>query len=582
MDNAAFQVAAGERVAVVGPNGSGKSTLLRMILGEVAPDHGRVRLAQRVKVAFYEQHPRFAPGATGRDALAEGAEAPPEVARELAEIEARLGDPALYESGEADDVLARYAQLKAEAQRAATLGADDEALAAILDGIGVGDLDRPVASLSGGERTRLFLARCLARADPEGLLILDEPTNHLDVETIEWLEEWLLAYAGAAVFVAHDRAFLDNVATRVLAFEDARLASYPGNYEAYERVREEDQARLAAQREREAKELARQKAVVEQFRHQKRFDGQMASRLKRLERYREAIDRTPDPLVQKAQLTVDFPSVAKSSQDVVRVRGLGKKYGERIVLYGLDLDVVKGDRLALVGANGAGKTTLLRILTGRERKDVGTVEVAPGVKGAYYAQGNEDLVPERTLAAEVLAARPGLEEDDVRALLGRFGFRHGYDPARKVQSLSGGERARLSILKTILAPSNLLVLDEPTNHLDLESRRALAGALNAYTGTIVLVSHDRWLLDSVATKVAVIARGAAKVFEGDFTQAREQAMMEAFTPQKPTRYLVKKGFKDYDTGARHAAGSIVELTDADLEAKRLWRTALSMGWMVEE
>jgi len=583
LDGAAFSIEAGERIALVGPNGAGKTTLIEMIAGRARPDEGTLLLAPRLPIAYFEQHAKVGPDATARQVLAAAATVPPEIAAELASLEERMADPALYESGEADVVVARYGELQREAAQAQAAGSD-AAGSAIAEALGFAedDLGKKAAHLSGGERTRLLLAKALHAAEPSGLLILDEPTNHLDVETVEWLEDWIGGYAGTVLLVSHDRAFLDNLATRVLWLHDGAIESYPGNYSDFERVRSEDQQRLLLQREREEKELERQKAVIEQFRHMKRFNGQMASRLTRLEKYRAAIDRTPDPLVARAAMALGFPETFKSSREVVRVRGLGKKLGERVLFYGLDLDVVKGDRMGLAGPNGVGKTTLLRILTGREKKDVGTIEVAPGVKGAYYAQGHEGLDERRSLLDEVRGARPGLAEEDGRALLGRFGFRHDHDPARKVASLSGGERSRLALLKTILSPSNLLILDEPTNHLDLDSVKALVGALNAYQGTLLVVSHDRWFLDSVVDKVAILARGQAKVFTGDLTAARTAAAMEAFATERTTRYLVKKGFKDYDAGVRHAAGSTLDLTPADLQGKRLYRTAVEMGWMAPE
>lgn len=583
-DDATFAVEPGERVALVGPNGSGKSTLLAIVAGRVTPDAGRVSAPPHARITVFDQHPEFRKDDTIRDVLQQEAAVDPVLAEEYARVEARIADPALYETDEANAVLARYGELQQEIARAKASAAPDARRDALLEALGFTDDDagRRVASLSGGERTRLFLARALASADPSGLLVLDEPTNHLDVETIEWLEEWLVAYGGAVLMVAHDRAFLDNVTTRVLALEAGRVASYPGDYSAFERAREEDAARLAAQREREQKELARQKAVIEQFRHQKRFDGQMASRLLRIAKYQSTIDKTPDPLVQKVQMSVAFPASHKSSQDVIRIRGLGKQYGDRVLFYGLDLDVLKGDRMAIAGANGVGKTTLLRVITGREKKDVGNLEVAPGVKGVYFAQGNESLDPKNSLGKEVLLVRPGIAVEDVRALLGRFGFRGEGDVERTVSTLSGGERARLQLLKTILTPSNLLILDEPTNHLDLESRKALVGALNAYEGTLLVVSHDRWFLDSVVNKVAVLARREARVFVGGYTDARTQASMQSFSVEKPTRYVVKKAFKDYDAGVKHTVGSVIALTPAEFEAKRLWRSALSMGWMSEE
>ena len=615
IEGVTFELSTGERAALVGPNGAGKSTLLRLLFGELPPDHGSLRIASHTRLTRFDQHPAFGKDDTLADALSAGAAIPQTLATELAALEARLADPALYESPEANEVLARYGDLQRDAQRAKAAAGASAADTALFEEMGFteADLARKVASLSGGERTRLFLARTLAQADPQGLLVLDEPTNHLDVETIEWLEAWLGQYTGALIVVAHDRAFLDNVATRVLSIEGGRLASYPGNYTAFEEQREVDRARLVARREREQKELDKQKAVIEQFRHQKRFDGQMASRMLAVAKLKAAVDRTPDPLVEKVQMAVGFPESFKSSNDVLRVRGLGKKFGEprsaskgsdaspgrgeprsasegadasrgrveRILFYGLDLDVRKAERIALVGANGAGKTTLLRVLVGRETKDVGTIEMTPGTKGVYFAQGHENLSPEHTLKQELSLVRPGVAEEDLRALLGRFGFRREDDLHRKVSTLSGGERSRLQLLKTILTPSNLLILDEPTNHLDLLSREALAHALNAYKGALLVVSHDRWFLDSVVDKVAVLARGQVKMFAGGFTDARIASQMEGFSNEKPRTYVVRKAFKDYDASAKHTVGSTLALTDAEIETKRIYRTALSLGWMEE-
>ncbi|HWG89792.1 MAG TPA: ABC-F family ATP-binding cassette domain-containing protein [Candidatus Thermoplasmatota archaeon] len=581
LDGATFQIETGERVALVGPNGHGKSTLLRMITGHERPDGGMLDVTAP-SVSYFTQHPEVPAGATIRDLLSSGGSVPPELAAEMAELEARMADPALYESDEATAVVERYGEVQREIAQAKAATATDPADSPLFEALGwtEDDLPRKAAQLSGGERTRVFLVKVLSEADPEGLLILDEPTNHLDVETIEWLEDWLQAYKGAVLLVAHDRAFLDSVATRTLALERGNLESYPGNYSEYERLRDEDETRLAAQREREAKEMDRQKAVIEQFRHQKRFNGQMASRLNRLAKYRAAIDKTPDPLVEKVQFSLGFGEAQKSSNDVIRIRGLTKKYEDKVLFKDLTLDVNKGDRLGLAGANGAGKTTILRMLTGREKRDTGTIEISPGVKGAYYAQGNENLDVTRTLQEEVLSVRPGIEVEDVRALLGRFGFRNEGDLTRKVATLSGGERARLSLLKVIISPSNLLILDEPTNHLDIDSRAVLVRALNAYKGTLLVVSHDRWFMDSVVNKVAVLTRRNIKVYPGDFTNARLAAALEG-ADDTPLPYLVKKGFKDFETGTKYQAGSIVQITPAQIADKRLFKTALDLGWMVE-
>ncbi len=577
-ENASFQIEPGDRVALVGPNGAGKTTLLRILAGRERADDGTLRVGD-VKIHWFDQHPEVPAGASVADLLGAPKPVPPALAREWEQLEVRIADPALYEEPGYEAVLERYAKLEREIALA-TRPTANAAAGEILRELGFedGDLERSAKKLSGGERTRLFLARTLAAARPGDLVVLDEPTNHLDVGAIEWLEDWLRAFEGTVLVVAHDRLFLDNVATRVFEVNNRTITCYEGNYEDYVAARDEDLERQRREHAKAQERMASAKDTILQFRHQKRFDGQYASRMKVLEKYQAALDRTPDPVLAKLGFALHFDAVAKSSHEMVRLAGVTKAFEGQEVLRGADLEVRKGDRIGLVGANGTGKSTILKLITGRLPKDSGTLHASPGVKGIVVDQEHDDLQPERSLGDEVLDARPGLEERDVKALLGRFRFNPDIDMPRAVSTLSGGERQRILLLKSILKPSNLLILDEPTNHLDLWAKDVVIGALNAYPGTLLVVSHDRFLLDSVTNTTAVLDEGKVHLYQGTFSETRDlHAKKEAV---KTTHtYVVRKKFTDWTTSVRYRRDEEYELSDAVVAGSMTLRNALAQGWL---
>jgi ATP-binding cassette, subfamily F, member 3 len=577
-DDATFQVEAGERVALVGPNGAGKSTLLRILAGRERPDHGTLRL-EPVRTHWFDQHPVIPEGATALDVVASAAPPNPALAAEKEELDARVADPALYEQPGYEAVLERLAQVEREL-KASARGGVGPGLDGVLRELGFApsDLEQPAARLSGGEKTRLFLARTLAAARPGDLVVLDEPTNHLDVDAIEWLEEWLLAFQGSVLVVAHDRVFLDTVAQRVLEVAQGRITAYKGNYEDYVAARDENVERARREHAKAQERVDAVKGTLQQFRHQKRFDGQYASRMKSLERYQAALERTPDPVLERLGFGLAFDAVEKTGVEVLRLHGVTKSYEGHEVLRGAELELRKGDRVGLVGGNGAGKSTLLKILTGRLQKDAGTVQVLPGTKGVFFSQEHDDLDVRRTLAQEVLAVRPALEERDVKALLGRFRFEPDVDAQRAVGTLSGGERQRMMLLKCILRPGNLLILDEPTNHLDLWARDVVIDALTAYHGTLLVVSHDRFLLDAVTTKTAVLEAGRVTTYPGSFTETRDQHRARRQATQAQA-YVVRKRFTDWTSGTKFAPGQQVAFTAPQVAASMTLRNALQNGWL---
>ncbi len=572
-DDATFHIMPGDKVAIVGPNGAGKSTLLQILAGRLRADHGQLRI-QDVRSHWFDQHPEVPAGATVADLLSTPKPVPPALQAEKDALESRIADPGLYEQPGYEAVLEQYAAIEQQIKRATAAGDVDSA---ILDQLGALDLHQDATSLSGGERTRVFLAKTLDAARAGDLVVLDEPTNHLDVDSIEWLEDWINGFDGTVLMVAHDRAFLDNVATRVLEIKGGRVTLYEGNYEDYVAARDEDDERLRRDKARAEEKLAGAKATIQQFRHQKRFDGQYASRMKAVEKYQAALEQAPDPVMEKLGFGLAFGAVDKSSHEMLHATGLSKAYKEP-VLDAADVEIRRDDRIGLVGANGAGKSTLIRILTGQEQADDGKIRVAPGVKGAFFSQEHDDLQAERTLHDEVLDARPLLEEPDVKALLGRFRFRPELDIGRKVRTLSGGERQRLKLLKCVLKPSNLLILDEPTNHLDLWAKDVVIDALRSYHGTMVVVSHDRFLLDAVTKTTMVVDEGQVHEYAGTFTQTRDQHRRKA-SIKAPTRYVVRKKFDDWTKNRRYRRDDEVELSDSELTASMTLRNALAQGWL---
>ncbi|MFA5943955.1 MAG: ABC-F family ATP-binding cassette domain-containing protein [Candidatus Thermoplasmatota archaeon] len=577
-DDACFQIEVGQKVALVGPNGAGKSTLLRILAGREKADHGTLK-CQTVRTHWFDQHPAIPEGATARDLLVGPADAPPTLKAERDELEARISDPALYEQPGYEAVLERFAAVEREIQLASHASAAAGIPQVALDlGFTEADLEQQAISLSGGEKTRLFLARTLAAVRNGDFVVLDEPTNHLDVDSIEWLEAWLQEFQGTVLIVAHDRAFLDAVAQRVFEVSKGLITCYDGNYEDYVTARDANIERIRRDHEKAQEKMQAAKDIILQYRQQKRFDGQYASKMKALDKYKAALDHSPDPVMEKLGFGLTFDSVDKSGVEVLRVSALKKAYEGHEVLKGVEIELRKGDRVGLVGGNGQGKSTLLKILTGRIEKDSGIVRIAPGAKGMFFSQEHDDLDLKRTLHEEILDARPLLDERDCKALLGRFRFNPDTDITRRVASLSGGERQRMMLLKCILKPSNLLILDEPTNHLDLWARDVVIHALNSYHGTLLVVSHDRFLLDSVTSKTSVLEGGHVTTYQGSFTETRDlyhkrKAVVEA------RHYVVRKKFTDWTTNTKYSSDTDVMFTEAQVAASMTLRNAIQQGWL---
>ncbi len=519
LSDVSFRVDPGDRLAVVGRNGEGKTTLLRILAGRLDPDGGQVSLPRGATVALHDQRPPLGSHLTLEQYVGEGMAAARAAEADLAALEARMAG-----GDHGDEVMASYEEAQARLERAGGY-AWRSWMERVLRGLGIdeGQLPRPLRGFSGGELTRASLARSLvSRPD---VLLLDEPTNHLDIDAVEWLERTIVELDAAVVLVSHDRWFLESVATGVLELDRGRSKHWPMGYSAYRRERALAIDRQGAEAEQQAKEIARLERFVTRWRAGTKA-RQAASRQKQLDR----IARVEAPRRQ-SHLAFGFPKAERSGRVVVEVDGLDVEVPGRTLISGAGFTLERGQRLAVVAPNGAGKTTLLETLIGERPPARGRVTVGHRVSPAYFSQHGEDLDEGRTVVETVLVGSD-LTQTQARTLLGGFLF-SGDAADVRVDRLSGGERRRLSLVSLIAKGGNLLVLDEPTNHLDTESREALEEALDAYDGTVVLVSHDRALIDTIATHTLALEDGAAVMRAGgygDLVRVRADAEEAARAP----------------------------------------------------
>ena len=540
LKDVSWEVKTGDRIGLVGVNGAGKSTQLKIIQGKVEPTSGQIIRPNELHISALNQEFEVDPRRTVREEFWTVFEEANKIQQDLQEI------PIQMEKANPDQLEKLIRKLdKKQRQFEALDGYGLEArIEKILPEMGFeSDAgDRLVSSYSGGWQMRMGLGKVLLQS-PD-ILLLDEPTNHLDLETIEWLETYLKGLTIPMVIVSHDREFLDRLCTSIVETERGVSTTYLGNYSSYLEQKAENQAAQLSTFERQQKELAKQQAFVEKFRASATRSTQAKSREKQLAK----VERVEAPINDLRGLQFQFQPAPRSGREVVTISDMTLTYGDRILFLGAELEIERGDRIAFVGPNGAGKSTLLRLIVGSEEPEDGTVKMGDhNVLPGYFEQNQaEALDLSKTVIETIHDEVPDWKNEEVRTLLGRFLF-SGDAAFKKVESLSGGEKARLALAKMLLQPANLLILDEPTNHLDIPAKEMLENALKNYDGTALVVSHDRYFISQVANKIVEIRDGELRLYRGDYhyyldkiEEEKERARLEKIEAEKAAKAAAKR------------------------------------------
>lgn len=538
-----WELKPGDRIGLVGVNGAGKSTQLKIIAGEVEPTSGEVIRPNSLHIAYLNQEFDVVTSRTVREEFWTVFTEANQVQQQQHHVQQQMesADPNTL-----DDLIHQLDRLQRQFEALDGYGLESR-IEKILPEMGFSaeDGDRLVSAFSGGWQMRMCLGKILLQS-PD-ILLLDEPTNHLDLETIEWLETYLKGLTTPMVIVSHDRAFMDRLCNRIVETERGVATSYLGNYSAYIQQKTEQQSAQLSAFEHQQKELEKQQAYVDRFRASATRSTQAKSREKQLNK----VERIEAPTADVRTLKFQFPPAPRSGREVVIVKDMVKTYGDDILFLGANLLLERGDRVAILGPNGAGKSTLLHMLMGTEPPDEGTVKfgehnVIPG----YFEQNQaEALDLSKTVMDTIHDEVPDWKNEEVRTLLGRFLF-SGETAFKQVEALSGGEKARLALAKMLLSPVNLLILDEPTNHLDIPAKEMLEAALQDYDGTVVIVSHDRYFISQVATKIVEINEGELILYRGDYqyyqeklAAAAEKAKQEKIAAEKAAKAEAKRAKK---------------------------------------
>lgn len=518
LNNINFHIEAKEKLAIVGINGAGKSTLLKIIMGEEEADEGQIVIGKDISVGYLAQHQTSFYDKTIFEELLSVKQNVIELQEQIRQLEQNMKN---LEDEELEAALERYTRMNHTFEQQDGYAFESQ-VTGILKGLGFQETDfnRKVEELSGGQKTRISLGRLLlSRPD---VILLDEPTNHLDLNSIAWLENYLKSYDGAVIIVSHDRYFLDKIVTKVVELENTKSTIYHGNYSYYAAKREE--VRLSKYRAymNQQAEIKHQEAVIAKL---KQFNREKSiKRAESREKMLDKLERLEKPQEVNAEMRLTLTPDIESGNDVLSIEGLSKSYGAHTLFTGIDIDIKRGERVALIGNNGTGKTTILKIITQLLPKDSGKIILGAQVHIGYYDQEHQVLHPDKTIFDELHDTYPDMTNTRIRNVLATFLFT-GEEVFKEIRDLSGGERGRVSLAKLMLSNANFLILDEPTNHLDITSKEILENALKNYTGTILYVSHDRYFINQTATRILDLHDGGITSYIGNYDYYIEQQLV---------------------------------------------------------
>ena len=519
LDKITFNINEGDKVGLIGANGIGKSTLFKILTGQLEPDMGEMFIDRNSKVGYLSQHLSLESNnniysetmLVFQDLL--------DLENKIKELEIKMNEPYDISNPDYHDRVIRDYTLSSELYDNRGGYTFRGEINRVLKGLGFTeeDFEKPIDILSGGQKTRVALCKLLL-TKPD-ILLLDEPTNHLDLEAIQWLEDYLKAYKGTMVIISHDRFFLDSVTNRTLEMLSGRVDSYNSSYTGYIDLKKKNYEIQLKAYALQQTEIKRQEDIIEKYRSFNREKSIKAaeSRQKALDK----IERVVAPEKEGKASKIQFETEIKSGNDVLYLENLSKRYGDKLLFQNLNMDIKRGERLALIGENGRGKTTLFRIIMDKVQSDTGIKSLGKNVFIGYYDQEQSNLNEEKTIIDEVWDAFPEMTTTELRNALAAFLFR-GDDVFKKISALSGGEKCRINLLKLMLSKSNFLLLDEPTNHLDIMSREALEDAILDYDGTILLISHDRYFLNKVINKIYELTVDEAKLYLGNYSYYMEK------------------------------------------------------------
>mgnify|MGYP005967765629 CR=1 FL=1 len=527
LSDISFHINEHEKAAIVGANGSGKSTLLKIITGHLSADNGEVILSGSTTVGYLAQNQEYASEHSIYDEMRDAKPEIIQLEQQMEKLSARMD----IETGETlEQVIKQYDNARQRYERLDGYAYQSE-LVGVLKGLGFTeeDFEKPVVSLSGGEKTRVALAKMLLQA-PD-LIILDEPTNHLDINAIAWLESYLTNYRGAVLIVAHDRYFLDKIVTKVIELRQTHARMYMGNYSEYAAKRQQIMDSLMKQYLNQQAEIKHQEEVITKL---KSFNREKSiKRAESREKLLDKIERIEKPTEDNTDIRIVLEPNVVSGNDVLKVEGLAKAFPPLQLFSGINFEVKRGERVALIGNNGTGKTTILKIINELISPDAGTVTLGSNVHIGYYDQEHQQLHMEKTIFDEIADDYPNLNNTKVRNVLAAFLFTDD-DVYKRIEDLSGGERGRVALAKLMLSDANFLILDEPTNHLDITSKEILEEALKSYTGTVFFVSHDRYFINQTATRILELTGETVVNYIGNYDYYLEKHdQMVALYVKKP-------------------------------------------------